>query len=156
MAFSSELAHQRYQTALALYKKRNDKDFILNSQEIMDMSLIYALNHLGEEHVKIFEIFSLPVISFKKDNSNHLVLVIPIYEDEIMRGIRHKVVRIETGLDEIIERYSNLATAKGASAEVMFLRLYRSEQPSTKDKMFTLFGWIWVDEPMTLQLDIKE
>ena len=156
MPFSSELALQKYQTALALYKRRNDKEFILGSQDIMDLSLIYALNHLGEENVKIFEILGFPVISSKRENSNHLVLVMPIYEDDLMKGIRHKIAKVETGLDEIIEKYTYLAVAKNASAEVMFLRLYKDKQPSTKEKVLTLFGWIWISEPMILPLDIKE
>ena len=155
-SFSSELALQKYQTALALYKRRNDKEFILSSQDIMDLSLICALNHLQVENAKIFESLGFPVISIKKDNSSHLVLVMPIYEDDLMKGIRHKTARIETGLDEIVDKYTNLARAKNASAEVMFLRLCKNKQPSTKEKILTLFGWIWISEPMILPLDIKE
>lgn len=149
--YTDESALSRYQTALSAFKKKNDKDFILCSQSIMDLCFLYALEHLDEQNVKLYQILGFPVIAYKKETN--MLLVVPMLEDELMRGIRYHLAKVEIKLEEIVDKFISLVKAKNTIGEIMFIRMYQEEPPQFQNKILTPFGFIYVVEPLLITLE---
>ena len=149
--YSEEAALSRYQSALSLYKKKNDKDFMLCSQSMMDLSLLYAVDYLNEQNVKLYQILGFPVIAYEKET--RMLLIVPMLEDELMRGIRYHLAKVDIKLEEIVDKFISLVKAKNTTGEIMFIRMYQKDPPQYQNKILTPFGFMYAVEPLLVPIE---
>ena len=111
-----------------------------------DNALAYVfdyLNGLGIKAGKMYQICGYPVVKYKKDNQNNLILVLPMINGEYAYSV-DKGFRVKVNLDKLTDEFLAMRKGMNAIAYIVIVDYYQHWKDELVESVMSPFGRLYL------------